>query len=159
MSFDMFVFDPSAAPRDPRKFFSWFDRQTKWKDDYDYNEPTNCGAALQEWIRALVVEFAALNGPLAPVDDCDDVASVERNWTDYSVGESFIYVCFPSSKAERAKEKAHFVANSCGVGVFDVSEEPSFVTFPDGLKSSVSHGGAFGSESDISSTMNRKRAA
>lgn len=130
MSFDMLVFDPSSAPRVPKHFRSWFDKKTEWRDDYDYNEPTNCGADLQRWLLALVGEFPALNGPLAPADDG---GSDGKSWADYTIGEDFIYASFPWTQAERAYERTHFLAKECGVGVFDVSEEPAVVTFPDGL--------------------------
>lgn len=133
MSFDIFVFDPSAAPRDPKKFLAWYDRQTDWQDSVDYSNPENCTPDLHAWLLEICKDFPPLNGPYAPVNDDGE----EHEWTDYSVSSRFIYACFPWRSCETAKSMSHRVAREHNLAVFDASETPGVVTFHDGTSFQV----------------------
>ena len=128
MSFDIFIFDHTNAPRDAPKFLNWYERLTDWGHDIDYNNPDNASDALRSWLNDMVQHFPPLNGPLAAID------TEESNLTDYSIGREFIYSAFPWSSSESARELALQFAAKHSVGFFDTSAEPALVLFPDGYR-------------------------
>ena len=95
MSYDLMVFDPSAAPSEHSDFMDWYDQQTEWDEDHGYNNPDVTTPALRAWFLEMIRAFPPLNGPYASSDDDPTV-------TDYSVGNSVIYAAFAWSVAEQA---------------------------------------------------------
>lgn len=47
MSYDMMVFEASAAPREAAAFIAWFEKQTQWNERHEYDDPAVSSAALQ----------------------------------------------------------------------------------------------------------------
>ncbi|WWW36016.1 hypothetical protein V8017_03025 [Stenotrophomonas rhizophila] len=125
MSYDLMVFDPAVAPRDAAAFPEWYDAQTEWSEEHDYNDPAVSVPALQAWFAEMVEHFPPMNGPLA--DDEDDRPEV----TDYSVGKHVVYAAFAHSVAETAHGLVQVLANKHQLGFFDVSGDGAIV-FPDG---------------------------
>ena len=117
MSFDLMVFDASAAPPSRKQFMDWYEKQTAWGESHGYNDPAIPVLALQSWFREMIQTFPPMNGPLAS-DDPDD-----PKVTDYSLGRSVIYGAFAWSEAEAARELVKELAAKHGVGCFDVSAE------------------------------------
>lgn len=127
MSYDMMVFDPSAAPREAAAFIAWFEKQAEWGENHEYEDPAVSSPALQAWFADMAREFPLMNGPLS--NDDDDRAEV----TDYSIGRQVIYGAFAHSVAERAHGRVQDLAEQHGVGFFDVSADEAAIVFPDGL--------------------------
>jgi hypothetical protein len=127
MSFDLMVFDASAAPRSRKAFMSWYEKQTEWSESCGYNDPAIPTSALQAWFRDIIKTFPPMNGPLAG-DDPDN-----PKVTDYSLGRSVIYGGFAWSEAEVAHKSAKELAAKYGVGFFDVSAESGDIWFPTAL--------------------------
>jgi hypothetical protein len=78
----------------------------------------------------MIKEFPQMNGPYATEGD-------DLNISDYSIGQSVIYVGFAWSVAEAAREAVFRLATKHRVGFFDVSSETGAVWVPDaanGLK-------------------------
>jgi hypothetical protein len=100
MSYDMMVFEASAAPREAAAFIAWFEKQTQWNERHEYDDPAVSSPALQAWFAEMAQEFPPLNGPLS--NDDDDRAEV----TEYSIGRQVIYGAFAYSVAERARPRA-----------------------------------------------------
>jgi hypothetical protein len=125
MSYDLMVFDPEVPPPDRAGFMAWFGEQVQWNKGSDYNDPTNCSARLGAWFADMRRVFPPVNGPFA------DLSSDESKWADYSIGESFIYVCFSWAEAHNAHELAFHVARKHGVGLFNVSERDGEAWAPD----------------------------
>ena len=38
MSYDLMAFEISKAPKDREEFFKWYDKQTEWEEDHDYED-------------------------------------------------------------------------------------------------------------------------
>jgi len=118
------VFDPAAPPADRAGFMEWYQAQTEWSEDHDYNDPAVCGPVLQAWFTEMRQCFPAMNGPYA-VHDFDN-----PRVSDYSVGRTIIYASFRWSEAEAAYTAMFDLAKKHGVGFFDVSANDGQVWVP-----------------------------
>ncbi|WP_164074941.1 hypothetical protein [Stenotrophomonas maltophilia] len=127
MSYDMMVFEASAAPREAAAFIAWFDKQAEWGENHEYDDPAVSSLALQAWFAEMVQEFPPMSGPLS--NDDDDRPGL----TDYSIGRAVIYGAFAYSVAERAHGRVQDLAEKHGVGFFDLSADEAAIVFPDGL--------------------------
>ena len=116
MSYDLMVFEPSVAPRDPAGFRQWFSAQAEWAEDHDYAGPTVSSPSLQRWYAAMVRDYPNLQDPDL-TDDQIDAPSV----TDYSFGRSVIYCAFRWTIAEQAYETVRSLAVKHAVGFYDAS--------------------------------------
>jgi hypothetical protein len=114
MSYDLMVFDPSAAPRDRQEFMAWYHRQAEWSEGHSYDDPSVSTPALQKWFHDMRQYFPAMNGPYR--SDADD-----PHVTDYCIGRCVVYVTFAWSLAEEAHDQMRSLALKHGVGFFDVS--------------------------------------
>jgi hypothetical protein len=115
MSYDLMVFEPTAAPRDRDAFRLWYARQMQWEESHGYTDPTVCSPALQRWFDAISREFPNLNGP----DVRDD--EIDNRHTDYSFGNHVIYAGFCWSEAENAYPVVRRLAVEHEVGFYDAS--------------------------------------
>ena len=132
MSYDLMVFEPTAAPRGRRQFLKWYDKQTQWGEGHDYNNPGVSSPALQAWFQEMIKIFPPMNGPYASSNDDDPKV------TDYSLGKAVVYVCFAWSCAEQAHETVKRLAARHMVGFFDASSNEGEIIFPDSPDSSDS---------------------
>ncbi len=123
MSYDLMVFDPSVAPRDPADFRRWYDRQTEWSESHSYNDPAVASPALQAWFHDMRAFFPAMNGPFASHSDDSPV-------TDHCIGKHVIYSAFAWSVAESAYLKTRELAVKHGLGFYDVSGDGGEILFP-----------------------------
>jgi hypothetical protein len=126
MSYDLAVFETSAAPRDRAAFLEWFQRQTEWDEPHSFDDPSVSSPALRAWFMDMIKDYPAMNGPYSSAELPEDEAAV----TDYSVGKALIYATFAWSKAEPAYEAMVRLAEKHGVGFFDVSSDTSAVWVP-----------------------------
>lgn len=124
MSYDLMVFEPSAAPKGRAAFMKWYEQKTKWSEDHDYQNHTVASLALQNWFEDMIQFFPPMNGPLAS-EDFDD-----ENVTDHSIGSDVIYSAFAWSVAEAAHAKMRELAIKHSVGFFDVSANEGEILFP-----------------------------
>ncbi len=126
MSFDLMVFDPGAAPSSgPEEFLAWYDEQTEWSEDHDYDDPVVCSEPLRMWFTDIVSEFPMMNGPLATeaVEDHPQPA-------DYSIGKNIIYAAFSWSSADAAHERVFALARKYKLGFFDITAQTGGVWLP-----------------------------
>jgi hypothetical protein len=128
MSYDLMVFKKEAAPKTRTNFMKWYQDQTKWTEDHNYDDPANTSTELRNWFLEMIQTFPAMNGPLANYDDDNP------NVSDYSVGKEVIYVAFSWSVAELAYEKIFELAEKHGVGFFNVSSDKGEILFPENGK-------------------------
>lgn len=123
MSFDLLVFEPTAV--EDAGFAAWFQEQTNWSKDHDYNDPKVAGPALRAFFMELIDTFPPMNGPLTPPEEAIDVIDgLESRLTDYSIGRKFIYAGFAWSRAGMARETVLALAAKHQVAVALVSEPP-----------------------------------
>ena len=124
MSYDLMVFEASAAPKSRADFMQWYDSQTEWSEDHNYQDHGVTSASLQAWFKEMIEFFPAMNGPLA----CDDID--DPNVTDYCIGKEVIYSTFGWSVAEQAHAKMRELAIKHSVGFFDVSDDNGEILIP-----------------------------
>ena len=124
MSYDLMVFEPSVAPRERAAFMEWYQKQTEWSEDHDYNDPAVASPSLKRWFDEMIKHYPPLNGPLAS-DDVDD-----PRVTDHCIGRNVIYSAFGWSCAEDAWITMRSLANKHKVGFFDVSSTDCEIVFP-----------------------------
>ncbi len=118
------VFEPTAVPKTRTDFMKWYDAQTEWSEDHDYENHTVTSQSLKNWFLDMIQYFPAMNGPLASDEDDPTV-------TDYCIGKDVIYTAFAWSCAESALPKMRELAIKHKVGFFDVSTEEGEILFPD----------------------------
>ena len=131
MSYDLMVFELSAAPRGRAEFLEWYEKQTQWPEGNDYYDPQVASPALQSWFREMIQFFPPMNGPYASADVDDP------RITDHCIGMGIIYSEFRWSCANEAYAKTRELANKHKVGFFDVSAQQGEILFTDdsGLQS------------------------
>ena len=129
MSYDLMVFDPAAAPREREEFMQWYDVQTEWAEDHEYDDPAVTTPALRAWFLEMIETFPAMNGPYGGDEDDDDYFD-NPHVSDYCIGKSVIYTAFAWSVADEAYETVCTLAAKHGVGFFDVSSDDAEIRFP-----------------------------
>lgn len=128
MSYDLMVFEFSKAPKTQDEFLEWYDKQTEWEEEHDYEDPEITSPALREWFMEIIKTFPQMNGPFAPEDDeIED----ESYLTDYSIGKDVIYAGFAWSLADEAYELVRELSEKYRVGFFDASGNGDII-YPDG---------------------------
>ncbi len=125
MSYDLMVFEPTAAPRNRKEFMEWYSQQTEWAEDHSYQDHTVSSERLQAWFTQMIKYFPPMNGPLAS-DENDD-----PKVTDHCIGQNVIYSAFAWSVAEEALPKMRELALKHSIGFFDVSAENGEILFPE----------------------------
>ena len=133
MSYDIFLFDPSEAPRGRAAFLDWFGEVTQWSEGHSYNDSSVTTPALKAWYDEMRQEWPAMNGPDSPLaDEPDDSPLYESDRiTDYSIGKTAIYCCFRWSAAQKAREAIVKTTKAHKVGFFLCSETDGMIVFPD----------------------------
>ena len=134
MSYDLMVFEKTKAPKTKEEFMEWFEEQTEWGEDHDYQTISVASPALQNWFMEMKETFPPMNGEFAPDDSAlEEDAELESRMTDYCIGHDVIYAGFAWSVAEEAYEKMLALAGKHGVGFFDVSGDAEII-LPDGSR-------------------------
>jgi hypothetical protein len=129
MSYDLMVFNKSAAPKNRKEFMEWYDFQTEWSENHDYNDPKNTTNELKNWYLEMIETFPDLNGAYNIENSTEEI-----NESDYSIGNNVIYVAFAWSLAENAYNTMYNLAEKHGVGFFDVSSDNGNIYFPENGK-------------------------
>jgi hypothetical protein len=126
VSYDLLVFDPTAAPRDRAAFNAWYKALMDWSDGETVFELSATSAKLQTWYHAMIVDWPDMQ----QVSD-DDIDNPRV--TGYSFTEHAIYLDFRWSEAEAAYDAVRKSAVEQGVGFYDVSgdEGEGEIYFPD----------------------------
>ncbi len=125
MSYDLMVFEPTAAPADRAEFMKWYEEQTKWSEDHSYDDPSVASPGLQAWFKEMIQTFPPMNGPLANDNDVDN-----PRVTDHGIGRHVIYSAFAWSCSDEAFQKMRELAIKHHVGFFDVSTDNGEILFP-----------------------------
>ncbi|MGH7025250.1 MAG: hypothetical protein ACREEB_16905 [Caulobacteraceae bacterium] len=123
MSYDLIVFEPTAAPREPDAFLAWYRVQMTRCEPHRYGDPTLTSPRLAAWFEEMTRTYPPMNGPLAS-ENLDD-----PKVTDYSVRTQVIYAAFRWSQARNAYDEVRRAAAVHRVGFFDVSGDAEII-FP-----------------------------
>lgn len=135
MSYDLMVFEKTKAPATKMEFIAWYERQTEWGEEHDYQTISVSSPALQNWFMEMKEKFPPMNGEYAPnLDplDEDEAEELEQHMVDYSIGHDVIYAAFSWSVADEAYELMRSLAQKHQVGFFDVSADDGDIILPDG---------------------------
>ncbi len=128
VSYDLMVFDASAAPRERDAFMEWYDGQCEWSEDHGYDDVKVSPIELQEWFHEMRKSFPPMSGEFAPIDDDED--EDVSHLADYSIGREMIYGCFSWSCARKTFATVRGLAIKHRVGFFDVSANRGEILFP-----------------------------
>lgn len=128
MSYDLMVFELTKAPQKRKEFLVWYDKETEWSEEHDYDDPAVTSPALRNWYEEMIKTFPNMDSPDAEVEDDD----AEAHLTEYSIGHNVIYAAFAWSVAEEAYEKVKALAQKHSVGFYDVSNDDGDIILPDG---------------------------
>lgn len=134
MSFDLMVFDVDKAPKTKTEFLQWYKEVTDWKEGNMYDDITISSPSIQQWYYEMIKTYPPMNGQFSPTDEeLEEIEGLEERMTDYSIGDSFIYMCFAWSVADKAYDAAVKAAFNSGLGVFylSASEEDMKIILPD----------------------------
>lgn len=135
LSYDLMVFEPSAAPAGHAKFMSWYEALLAWDEPHSYDDHAVTTPQLKAWFLDMIESFPPLNGPLSPAQLPEDDSAV----SDYCIGERVVYVAFAWSKADAARTAVFQLAEKHGLGFFDVRLGGEEVWLPVGGKLVLSH--------------------
>jgi hypothetical protein len=80
------VFAPETAPAKRDAFLDWYDQQTAWDEGDACDNLAVCAPALQAFHAELAAEFPPVQAEAEP--------SEQEAGTEYSVGQSLIYMSF-----------------------------------------------------------------
>ena len=132
MSYDLMVFERTAAPKSRKDFLEWYEKQTEWNEEHDYDDPVITSSDLRNWFMEIIEKFPQMNGAFELSDDELDNMENESYVTDYSIGKAVIYAAFAWSLAEEAFETVTKLAKKHNVGFFNVSSDKGEIIFPNG---------------------------
>lgn len=133
MSYDLMVFEKTKAPDTREAFMAWYEKQTAWEEDHDYQTIGVSAPALQNWFMEMKDIFPPMNGAYAPgMEELEKDGDLESRLVDYCIGREVIYAAFPWSAAEEAYETVRRLAEKHAVGFFDVSGDEGEILLPDG---------------------------
>ncbi len=135
MSYDLMVFEQTKAPVTKKEFMMWYEKQTQWEEEHDYQTLSVSSPALQNWFMEMKEKFPPMNREYAPDFDPldeDEAEDLERHLVDYSIGHDIIYAAFSWSVADEAYELTRRLAQKYKVGFFDVSADKGNIILPDG---------------------------
>jgi hypothetical protein len=122
MSYDLAVFDPASAPRDPVEFGDWLFGEENSADD-TFNDPSRTTPELRDFYFAMVEKFPDYN------DESFDPHSATDYATGYEISSKSIVMEFRWTKAEEIYEFVRTLSVEKSVGFFDQSGDGS-VHFP-----------------------------
>ena len=131
MSYDLMVFERTKAPAVRKEFMAWYEKQTEWEEEHDYQTIGVSSPALRNWFLEMKDTFPPMNGEYAPDLDALD-EELERHLVDYSIGFDIIYAAFSWSAADEAYALTRALAQKHRVGFFDVSGKDGDIILPDG---------------------------
>ena len=122
MSYDLMAFEISKAPKDKEEFFKWYDKQTEWEEDHDYDDINVSSEKLQNFYKEMIKTFPPMNGEDCPSDEeIENNPELEDYLADYCIGYDVIYIAFSWDKSEEAYNLMKELCKKYQVGFFDVS--------------------------------------
>jgi len=129
------VFDKQKAPKTKSEFMEWYDIQTEWNEEHDYESANLTSLNLKNWFMEMKDTFPPMNGEFAPNEELiSQDENLEKHLTDYSIGYDVIYVAFAWSLVDEAYTLLKQLASKYDVGFFDVSGNDGDIILPDGTK-------------------------
>ena len=129
MGYYLLIFDPETAPTHEKEFIEWWKKKSEWEGSHDYNDFNVASDRLRGWTKEFIKDYPPMNGDSVPAND--DAYFDNPNVTDYSFDPDFVYFCCAWSVAEEAAQTAIKLAETHGLGIYDLSGSESII-FPEG---------------------------
>ena len=88
MSYDLMVFEKTKAPNTKKEFMVWYDKQTEWEEEHDYETIGVSSPNLQNWFMEMKDTFIPMNGEYAQNFDNlaeDEARKMEIRMADYCI--------------------------------------------------------------------------
>jgi len=117
MSYDLFVFDPKAAPKEHDAFINWAAAEMQREDGVTEGDPAIASPSLRAWFIDMIPHFPPMNGPFA----AEELPEDEDSLTDYSITAGSMYVGFRWSKTQSAVKKVFELVEKHDLGLYDLS--------------------------------------
>ena len=117
MSYDLFVFDPKAAPKDHEAFIDWATAEMEREDGVTAGDPARTSSGLRAWFLGMIPHFPAMNGPFSP----EQLPHDQDTLTDYIITAGSIYVGFRLSNTQSARKKAFELVERYDLGLYDLN--------------------------------------
>ncbi|RIX27853.1 hypothetical protein [Amnibacterium setariae] len=93
MGFDILAIEPAVVTDE--EFPAWWDRQSAWSEQRDYNDPAGATPAIQLFMADLAETFPPMNGPLRPSEErLEADPELDDRLSDYSIGRQFVFADF-----------------------------------------------------------------
>lgn len=122
MSYDLMAFEISKAPKDREEFLKWYDEQTEWGEEHDYDDINVSSEKLQAFYKEMIKTFPPMDGEDSPNDEeMENNPELEDYLADYCIGCDVIYIAFSWSKEKEAYNLMKELCEKYQVGFFDVS--------------------------------------
>ena len=61
MSYDLMAFEISKAPKDREEFLKWYDKQSEWEEDHNYDDINVSSKKLQNFYKEMIKTFPPNN--------------------------------------------------------------------------------------------------
>lgn len=118
------VFEKGSIPRERKGFMEWFNDRTNWREEQDYDDPTQTSESLSNWFFEMIDTFPPMNGPYSD-PELDD-----EHITGYCIGKDSIYLDFRWSVAQKAYQTVTKLTKKHDLGFFDVSGDNRYIMIP-----------------------------
>lgn len=122
MSYDLMVFEKGRAPAGKADFLKWYQEQTEWTEDHNYDDPAVSSPALQKFFNMVRGVFPPMDGRFAPEGKPGRDVPEENRRCDYCIGKDVIYLSFSYSMAEWARDVVKRAAYFSNTGFFEPGE-------------------------------------
>jgi hypothetical protein len=132
MSFNLMVFDQSAAPREQKAFDVWSAEQLVWLPDRSYKDVSLASPALRQWFIEIIRKYPAHNSPEANAQESSPYI------VDYLFKENIIYMDMSWDIAEQARKDVFFMTELFALGLFDFSAGKAYWSRDEGIKNPLS---------------------
>lgn len=130
MSYDLVAFEISKAPKDKKEFMEWYDKQSEWEENHNYDNISVSSEKLQAFYKEMIKTFPPMNGKDAPSDEeFENNLELEDYLADYCIGYDVIYIAFSWSKTEETYNLMKKLCEKYQVGFFDVSGDGDIFYF------------------------------
>ena len=81
MSYDLMVFEKSKAPAVRKEFMVWYEKQTEWSEEHDYQTISVASPSLKNWFMEMIEKFPPMNGKYTPNLDPFDENPRRKIWS------------------------------------------------------------------------------
>ena len=115
------VFDKMSVPKNRIAFMKWYEEQTNWNEDHEYNDPKLTTDKLKNWFMEIIKIFPQMDGTFAPTIEEINEMENDSYVTGYSIRKNIIYATFSWSLAKEAFKTVKELAKKYDVGFFDCS--------------------------------------